>query len=49
VISRYVVEPNSRQQLLIDALELNLPTTIREALTVGICKKINEVRKLLEK
>ena len=50
LISRYVPEPNSRQKQLLDALGLSLPTTVPQAkVIVGTRKKINEVRKPLEK
>lgn len=50
LISRYVPEPSSRQKQLLDALGLSLPTTVPKAkVIVGTRKKINEVRKPLEK
>lgn len=50
VVARQVPQPNSRQQQLLDALKLNPPVTIPEAeVVVGTRKKINEVRKPLEK
>ena len=50
LISRYVPEANSRQKQLLDALGLTLPATVAQAkVIVGTRKKINEVRKPLEK
>jgi hypothetical protein len=46
VVARQVPEPNARQQQLLEALKLVLPTTVPEAqVTVGTRKKINHVRK----
>ena len=50
VVARRVPEPSARQQQLLQALKLVLPTTVPEAqVTVGTRKKINHVRKPLEK
>lgn len=50
VVARQVPEPSPRQKKLLDALELILPETAPQAgVTVGTRKKINEVRKTLEK
>jgi transposase len=50
VITRQVPEPSSMQQQLLEALKLTPPATVPEAkVTVGTRKKINEVRKTLEK
>ena len=50
VVARQVPEPSPRQQQLLAALKLSLPTTVPQAdVTVGTRKKINQVRKTLEK
>ena len=50
VVTRQVPQPSSRQQKLLDALKLKLPTTVPEAtVIVGTRKKINHVRKPLDK
>src|SRR5437016_7103260 len=50
VLARQVPEPSACQQQLLDALKLNLPATVPETeVTVGTRKKINNVRKTLEK
>jgi transposase len=50
VVARQVPEPSARQQQLLDALKLRLPATVPEAeVSVGTRKKINQVRKTLEK
>jgi len=50
VVARQVPQPSARQQQLLDALKLDLPATVPEAeVTVGTRKKINQVRKTLEK
>jgi hypothetical protein len=50
VVARQVPEPSARQKQLLDALKLVLPSTVPEAqVTVGTRKKINQVRKSLEK
>jgi transposase len=50
VVARQVPEPSARQKQLLDALKLELPATVPEAeVTVGTRKKINQVRKTLEK
>ena len=50
VVARQVPEPSARQKQLLDALKLHLPGTVPEAqVTVGTRKKINQVRKALEK
>ena len=50
VVARQVPEPSARQQQLLQALKLVLPATVPEAqVTVGTRKKINHVRKPLEK
>jgi len=50
VVARQVPQPNARQKRLLDALKLDLPGTAPEAeVIVGTRKKINEVRKPLEK
>ena len=50
VVARRVPEPSACQQQLLDALKLNLPATVPETeVTVGTRKKINNVRKTLEK
>jgi len=50
VLARQVPQPSARQQQLLDALKLDLPATVPEAeVTVGTRKKINQVRKTLEK
>jgi len=50
VVARLVPEPSARQKQLLDALKLDLPRTVPEAeVTVGTRKKINKVRKALEK
>jgi hypothetical protein len=50
VVARQVPEPSARQQQLLEALKLVLPTTVPEAqVTVGTRKKINHVRKPREK
>ena len=50
VVARQVPEPSPRQKQLLDALKLGLPATVPEAqVSVGTRKKINQVRKTLEK
>lgn len=50
VVARQVPEPSARQKQLLEALRLVLPSTVPEAnVTVGTRKKINHVRKSLEK
>ena len=50
VIARRVPEPSPSQQRLLEALKLTPPTVAPEAeVTVGTRKKINQVRKPLEK
>ena len=50
VVARQVPQPSARQKQLLDALKLELPATVPEAqVTVGTRKKINKVRKTLEK
>jgi transposase len=50
VVARQVPEPSARQQQLLEALKLVVPTTAPEAhVTVGTRKKINHVRKTLDK
>ncbi len=50
VVARQVPDPSVRQQQLLDALKLVLPRTVPAAqVTVGTHKKINPVRKTLEK
>jgi transposase len=50
VVARQVPEPAALQKQLLKALKLSLPTTVPEAVvTVGTRKKINHVRKALEK
>jgi hypothetical protein len=50
VVSRQVPQPSARQQQLLAALKLNLPSTVPAAtVTVGTRKKINQARKTLEK
>jgi len=50
VVARRVPEPSACQQQLLDALKLKLPATVPETeVTVGTRKKINNVRKTLEK
>ncbi len=50
VVARQVPEPTALQKQLLEALKLNLPTTMPEAeVTVGTRKKINQVRKTLVK
>jgi len=50
VVARQVPEPSARQKQLLDALKLNPPATVPQAkVTVGTRKKINNVRKTLEK
>jgi transposase len=50
VVARQVPEPSARQKQLLDALKLELPARVPEAeVTVGTRKKINHVRKTLEK
>lgn len=50
VVARQVPEPSPRQKQLLDALKLILPKTSPKAeVTVGTRKKINKVRKTLEK
>ena len=46
VVARQLPEPNSRQQQLLTALKLSLPTTVPEAgVSVGTRKKISQARK----
>lgn len=50
VVARRVPDPSPRQAQLLNALKLSLPATVPEArVTVGTRKKINQVRKPLEK
>jgi len=50
VVARQVPEPTTLQKQLLEALQLDLPTTVPEAeVTVGTRKKINQVRKPLVK
>lgn len=50
VVARRVPEPNTQQKQLLDALGIVLPATLPEAqVQVGTRKKINKVRKTLEK
>jgi len=50
VVARQVPEPNARQKQLLQALKVQLPATVPEApVLVGTRKKINQVRKTLEK
>jgi hypothetical protein len=50
VVSRQVPQPSARQQQLLTALKLSLPSTVPAAtVTVGTRKKINQARKTLEK
>jgi len=50
VVARQVPAPSARQKQLLAALKLELPATVPEAkVTVGTRKKINQVRKPLEK
>ena len=50
VVARQVPEPTALQKQLLEALKLNLPSTVPEAeVTVGTRKKINQVRKPLVK
>jgi transposase len=50
VVARQVPEPSPRQQQLLDALKLILPqTSPKTEVIVGTRKKINKVRKTLEK
>jgi len=50
VVARQVPEASARQKQLLEALRLVLPSTVPEAhVTVGTRKKINQVRKRLEK
>jgi len=50
VVARQVPEPSARQKQLLEALKLVLPSTVPEAhVTVGTRKKIDQVRKSLEK
>jgi hypothetical protein len=50
VVSRQVPEPSALQKQLLEALQLDLPTTVpAAAVTVGTRKKINHARKTLEK
>jgi transposase len=50
VVVRQVPQPSARQKELLDALALKLPATVPEAdVIVGTRKKINQVRKTLEK
>jgi len=49
VVARQVPEPNARQQQLLEALGLTLPSTVPEAkVVVGTRKKIEQERKTLE-
>ena len=49
-VTRQVPQPSARQQQLLGALKLKLPTTVPEAtVIVGTRKKINHVRKPLDK
>ena len=50
VVARRVPEPSIRQKQLLDALKLILPeTSPKSEVTVGTRKKINKVRKTIEK
>ncbi len=50
VLARQVPDPSASQRQLLDALKLGLPATVPETeVTVGTRKKINKVRKPLEK
>ena len=50
VVARQVPQPNALQKQLLDALKLELPACVPEArVRVGTRKKINKVRKTLEK
>jgi len=50
VVGRQVPDPNALQKQLLDALKLQPPATVPEArVHVGTRKKINKVRKTLEK
>ena len=50
VVARRVPDPSPGQRRLLEALKLTLPSTVPEAeVTVGTRKKINQVRKPLEK
>jgi len=50
VLARQVPEPSARQQQLLAALKLTLPTTAPEPkVTVGTRKKISKARKTSEK
>ncbi len=50
VLARQVPDPSASQSQLLDALKLGLPATVPETeVTVGTRKKINQVRKPLEK
>ena len=50
VVARQVPQPTALQKQLLEALKLNLPSTVPEAkVTVGTRKKINQVRKTLVK
>jgi hypothetical protein len=50
VVARQVPAPSARQKQLLDALTLELPAMVAESeVTVGTRKKINQVRKTLDK
>jgi hypothetical protein len=50
VVARQVPEPTALQKQLLEALKLDLPSTVPEAaVTVGTRKKISQVRKPLVK
>ena len=50
VVARRVPDPSPRQRRLLETLKLTLPSTVPEAeVTVGTRKKINQVRKPLER
>ena len=50
VVARQVPQPSPRQQQLLEALQLVLPATVPQAeVNVGTRKKINQVRKPLDK
>lgn len=50
VVARQVPDPSPLQKQLLEALKLSLPATVPEAeVTVGTRKKINQVRKTIEK
>jgi transposase len=50
VVARQVPQPSPQQKQLLDALKLVLPETVAKSeVTVGTRKKINKVRKTLEK